>query len=66
MTHFENMFEALTQMHKRMDEFDSKDRDENGQLDIEAHDWDFAEEMETMFRAMNRFEEAMERAKKKA
>jgi|TARA_R110000851_G_scaffold132085_2_gene266370 hypothetical protein len=66
MTHFENMFEALTQMHKRMDEFDSKDRDENGQLDIEAHDWDFAEEMETMFRAMTRFEEAMERAKKKA
>jgi hypothetical protein len=66
MTHFENMFEALTQMHIRMDEFDSKDRDENGQLDIEAHDWDFAEEMETMFRAMTRFEEAMERAKKKA
>lgn len=66
MTHFENMFEALAQMHTRMDEFDSKDRDEKGQLDIEAHDWDFAEEMETMFRAMTRFEEAMERAKKKA
>lgn len=66
MIHFDNMTDALAQLGKRMDEFDDKDRDEKGQLDIEAHDWDFAEEMETMFRAMTRFEEAIGRAKKKA
>ena len=56
---------ALNKMHKRMDEFDNSNRDEAGQrLDIEGHDWEFESELQTMFEAMWRFEEAIEQAKK--
>ena len=68
MTHFENMQAALNNMHKRMDEFDNSNRDEAGQRlgTPEDHDWEFETELQTMFEAMWRFEEAIERAKKKA
>ena len=67
MTHFENMHLAMAQLEKRMNEFDKSNRDEKGQkLDIDGHNWEFETELQTMFEAMWRFEEAMERAKKKA
>ena len=65
MPKFESMFEAIWHMSERMDEFDAKGRDANGQKDPDNHDWEFAAEMETMFQAMIRFEEAMERANDK-
>jgi hypothetical protein len=46
-----------------MDTFDKESRDAKGP---EGLDWDFAEEMQNMFEAMWRFEEAMEQAKKQA
>lgn len=63
MPNFENMQEAMNKMHKHMDTFDKESRDAHGP---EGHDWEFAQEMQDMFEAMWRFEEAMERAKKKA
>ena len=63
MSSFENMFEAMNTMHKHMDTFDKESRDAKGP---EGLDWDFADEMQNMFEAMWRFEEAMEQSKKRA